>query len=258
MLFIIGGNGFVGSAIVRYCEQHQIEHQIITKKNYGNFVGRSCDILINANGNSSKLLSNKEPVEDFIKTVESVKKSLTDFNFKKYVLISSCDVYPDCSSPETTLENMEIDISKQSQYGFHKYLAEKCVIHSTRDWLIVRLGGMVGTGLKKNAIFDILHGGPLWLDPSSKLQFMNTDDVAKTIFELENQGISKEIINVCGDGLVKLQDILDKFESVEINSNSKIVEYNVNIEKIKNQMKIPNSTQSILEFIEHERRIKTS
>ena len=258
MIFIIGGNGFVGSAFVRYCMQQQIEYQIITKKNYDKFVGQSCDILINANGNSSKLLSKKEPYEDFTKTVGSVKKSLIDFDFHKYVLVSSCDVYSNCSSPNITLESSEIDVSQQNPYGFHKYLAEQCVIHSTRDWLIVRLGGMVGIGLKKNAIFDIIHGGPLWLDPSSKLQFMNTNDVAKTIFELINQGISGEIFNVCGDGLAKLQDILDKFGHVKISPNSPTVEYNVNIEKVKKKTKIPNSIQSVFEFIEHQRRDQTN
>ena len=47
--------------------------------------------------------------------------------------------------------------------------------HSTRNWLILRLGGFVGLGLKKNPIYDILQGGPLWLAPESELQFLQVE-----------------------------------------------------------------------------------
>ena len=166
-VFLIGGEGFVGSAYARLLARTGIEHAIITRANYDHLVGQHCDVLINANGNSRKPLAVSDPLADFDASVRSVRASLVDFQFERYVHLSSCDVYPDCSSPETTQESVPPEIGRQSPYGFHKYLAEQCVQHAAANWQVFRLGGFVGPGLKKNAIFDILHGGPLWLDPAN-------------------------------------------------------------------------------------------
>ena len=123
MIFIIGGGGFVGSAFVRSCAKAGKEFSIINRQNYGEFVGKRCDVLINANGNSKKFLAQKDPLQDFDASVRSVRASLIDFRHDYYIYLSSCDVYPDCSSPETTSEDQKLDVSEQSPYGFHKYLA---------------------------------------------------------------------------------------------------------------------------------------
>jgi nucleoside-diphosphate-sugar epimerase len=149
LIFILGGQGFVGSAFVRFCQSNNKEFVMIDRQNYDFYKGKSCDVFVNANGNSSKILATNNPMEDFVATVQSTKNSLIDFKFNKYVFLSSCDVYPDCSSPDLTKEDSVIDVSKQSTYGFHKHLAEECVIHSVPNWLVIRMGGMVGQGLKK-------------------------------------------------------------------------------------------------------------
>lgn len=249
LIYILGGKGFVGSAFVRFCKKKNLEFEIIDRQNYDLFKGTKCDILINANGNSSKILAIKEPSKDFEATVTSVQKSIDDFNFKKYILLSSCDVYPDCSSPNFTNEHSNLDASKQTTYGSHKHKAEQYVIQKVTDWLIIRMGGMVGYGLKKNAIFDILHGGPIWLDPQSELQFMNTDDVAKIIFELNDCGLDNQIINVCGYGLVKLQNIIDIVGPINVKPDSPKVKYDVNIEKLKKITTVPNSMENIKNFV---------
>lgn len=249
LYFILGGKGFVGSAFVRFCQSTGKDYVVIDRQNYDSYVGKSCDVLINASGNSNKILATKDPLNDFDATVRNTRKTLIDFKFKKYIMISSCDVYPDCSSPVTTKEDMPIDVSKQSPYGFHKYLAEECVRHGTPDWLIVRLGGMVGLGLKKNPIFDILHGGPLWLDPKSQLQYMKTDDVVKITFMLIQKGFKKEIFNVCGKGLVQLEDIMKNYK-INVNQGSPLVKYDINIDKVSKLTDIPISIDAVMSFIQ--------
>jgi nucleoside-diphosphate-sugar epimerase len=256
LIFILGGKGFVGSAFARFCQVNNKDHVVIDRKNYDSYKGRSCDIFINANGNSSKVLATKDPMEDFDATVQSTRKSLLDFQFKKYILISSGDVYPDYMSSEKTKEDSEIDVTRESTYGFHKYLTEECVRHGSSDWLVVRLGGMVGIGLKKNPIFDIINGGPIWLDSQSELQYMNTDDVAKTVFKLINNGLTNEIFNICGRGLVKLQKLLDIY-NVKVNPNSPIVKYDVNIEKIQKITEIPDSMETVMNFIKNVKQVRT-
>jgi len=253
MIFLIGGEGFVGSAFTRTLEARGIKHVIITRQNYHEFVGKRCDVVINANGNSSKILAVKNPLQEFDATVRSVRASLVDFKYDCYVYLSSCDVYPDCSSPTTTSEDTIIDITKQSPYGFHKYLAEQCVRHAAPNWLIVRCGGFVGPGLKKNAIYDILIGGRLWLNPKSELQFMNTDRFAEAMLELINRKKYNEIFNICGWGLIKLQDVIDAIQAKpKLQPQSPLVRYNVNIAKISKLLDVPETRKTVLEFVRTE------
>jgi len=255
MIYILGGKGFVGSAIVRHCTSRTIAHTVITRENYGDLKGEHCNVFINANGNSKKFMAEERPLAEFDASVRSVRASLSDFSFDYYVHLSSCDVYPDCSSPVTTHEDMELDLSRQSRYGFHKYLGELCVQHMAKRWLIVRMGGVVGSDMKKNPIFDILNGGPLWLDPASALQYMHTDVLAKLLFEMIERNIENQIINMCGRGTVSLKEVIDCVGgNVTVKPGSPVVRYEVSIERLWSIVSVPDSHGTVLEFVAAQRR----
>lgn len=257
MIFIIGGRGFVGSAFARACGATGKEFLIVDRRNYQDYVGKSCNILINANGNSKKFLSQRDPLADFDASVRSVRASLEDIKYDYYVHLSSCDVYPDCSSPNATRENQEPDVSKQGPYGFHKYLAEQCVQHVAKKWLIVRFGGFVGPGLRKNAIFDILNGGPLWLDPGSELQFMHSDEAAKIVLKLLDHNIYNDIFNVCGRGVVKLNEVIDwAGKRVTVQPGSPLVRYEVNIDKVSALVEVPHTRSTVKDFVRSQLRVR--
>jgi nucleoside-diphosphate-sugar epimerase len=250
MIYIIGGNGFVGSAFVRYCETRGIPHVVLSRHTYHRYVGTQCDVLINANGNSKKYFPRDNPVGDFDQSVRSVRASLVDFAARHYVQLSSCDVYPDCSSPATTNEALIPDVTRQSPYGFHKYLAEQCVRHASPCWLIVRLGSMVGPGLKKNPIFDILNRKPLWLDPASDLQFLHTDAVARIVFSLIDHRLSGQVINVCGKGVISLGEVMEiSGNSVPVQADSPRVRYEVCIQKLSQIQPVPDSRETVRQFV---------
>jgi len=250
MIYILGGNGFVGSAFSRLFGRLGLKHQVITLENYQDFVGSSCEVFVNANGNSSKILATREPLKDFEANVRSTRASLEDFKAGFYIHLSSCDVYPDCSSPLTTQEELPIELHRQSPYGFHKLLAEQCIQHACPRWLIVRQGGFVGPGLKKNAIFDILSGGPLWLNPKSELQFLHTDDSARLIWSLYEQGVANTTINVCGQGVVKLQEaVAAAGRECKVQPDSRLVRYEVSTEKASSYIQLPDSRSTVLRFI---------
>lgn len=249
-VIIIGGEGFVGSAYTRYCQQNNLNYLVINRANYNNYIGTACDLLINANGNSKKFLAKDNPLLEFDASVRSVRQSLIDFPAKKYVFLSSCDVYPDCSNYDTTKEDLIINIAEQTPYGFHKYLAEQCVQHCHKNWLIFRMGGFVGIGMKKNPIFDILQGEKMWLDPQSQLQYINTDIAANIVMEIIKKEYHHEIFNLCGNGLITLQEIIDITNSkVKVNPNSPKVCYEVSIAKLKQIVNIPNSREMVLDFV---------
>lgn len=249
MIYILGGSGFVGSAYARLFEALKLPHRVITRQNYTEWVGTSCDLLINAAGNSKKFLADRDPLAEFEASVTSVHRSLIDFNATQYVYLSSCDVYGDCSGPGTS-EASELHFAQQSVYGFHKYLAEQCVQKLAPKWLIFRMGGFVGPGLKKNPIFDMLTGSPLWLDPRSRLQYMHTDMAAQIVWQLCQKGASAEIFNLCGSGTIELSEVYEQTgKRSAVQPNSPQVTYEVNVDKLKSIVTVPDSRQAVLSFV---------
>ena len=184
MIFIIGGKGYVGQAYPRLFESRGIAYTLVTRENYGELIGQSCSVLINANGNSKKFLADQDPVGEFDASVTSVVRSLADFKADHYVFLSSGDVYPQQDTPSTTREDDPLDMRAMSRYGLHKYTAENLVRAIHPGPLVMRMGGFVGPGMKKNAIFDMLNDQPIWLTPDSELQFISTDRAAALVWSL--------------------------------------------------------------------------
>jgi len=251
MHFILGGKGFIGSAFVRYCQAKGIDHAVITRENYPAYVGRSCDVFVNANGNSSKVLAERDPMADFDASVRSVRQTLLDFRIGCYAHLSSCDVYQDCSSPLTSAEDRLDAPASLSKYGFHKRLAEQCVQHGAPNWLIFRLGGGVGPGLRKNAVFDILRGGPLWLDPESRLQFLPTDFIPEALAQAMAAARRNEVFNLCGDGVVSLREAIAwSGKPVAVNPGAPRVNYDVSVAKIKTIVRLPLTRESVRAYFQ--------
>lgn len=251
MIFILGGKGFVGSGFVRHCEQNGIEYRVIDIDNYNEYIGKSCDILVNANGNSRKYLAEEMPMEEFSASVTSVRSSLVDFETGLYVYLSTCDVYPDSSSPATTLESVQFEPTEQTAYGFHKNLAEQCVRHAADNWLIARMGGFVGPGMKKNSVFDVLNGGPLWVDPASEFQFMHTDDNARIVLELAAGTLKNDVVNVGSQGVISVREIMDiAGKEVEVKESAKVVRCEMSTEKLSGLIDIPTTRDVVKDFIE--------
>jgi len=249
MIFLIGARGFVGSAFVRLFEREGIEFIPIGRDNYGNYIGKECSILINANGSSKKYLSAQDPKLDFILNVQSVINTLFDFKYRLYVLISSIDVYNDVSNPVNNSEDVYIDPLSLSNYGFHKYLAEICVKKYAEQWFILRLGGMVGKGLKKNPIYDLVHQKPLWVHPDSKYQYINPDDVARITWKIIKGRDKNEVFNICGEGVISLRQVQEMLGIPYRDNNLKREYYEINVEKVKKIHSLPKTSATVKAFL---------
>lgn len=250
-IFVLGGNGFVGSGFVRCFNAHGVPVTVIDRTNYDQLIGAECDVFINANGNSKKFLAKDDPKAEFQASVASVRNSLVDFKFKKYVFLSTSDVYPDCSQPDLTREDTVLNVAEQSPYGFHKHLAELCVQHGAKDWLIVRQGGFVGHGMKKNAVFDVLNGDKLWVHPDSRFQFINTDDSARLVLKLVKQNISNQVFNLTATGTISVTEIMQLAgRSVPSDSSAKPVCYEISTDNVARYVTLPTTYETVQKFLD--------
>lgn len=250
MIFILGGKGFVGSAFARLFELKREPFEIITRENFSKVEGKTCDIFINAAGNSKKWFTDKEPLNEFDQSVRLVRSTLENFTFETYVQLSSCDVYPDCSRFESTSEDAVLDPLKQSPYGFHKYLAELCVERFAPRWFIFRLGGMVGPMLKKNPLFDLLSKKHMHVSLDSKLQFMSTDDMARLAWEVLSKKSDSRKYNLCGNGVIALEEAR-KYAGFDAEPlRVPTVHYEVNITRVSQLVRIPSTRDTVFRFID--------
>jgi len=249
MIFILGAKGFVGSAFVHYCQKNRLDHASIDLNNYQDFVGQHCELLINAAGNSSKRLALKDPIQTFDRNVRDTLFSLIDFTADRYVYLSTCDVYNDCSNPASNIETIEIHPVKLSRYGMSKYLGELLAQQYARDCIIIRLGGMVGPGLRKNAIYDLTHGGKLYVHPNSAYQYLHTDQVAQIVLRLAQLMPSGDVINLCGDGVVELRLVQSWMGQPTLKNDLMSERYEISITKLKTIIAVPMSEEAVLQYI---------
>lgn len=247
---VIGYRGFVGSAIFEVFSSDD-KYETIGIGSDGNVTGFSetLDLIINADGNSSKILADKDPIKDFDMNVNSSLRFLKGFNYVSYIHISTSEVYNDVSNHELTKESAEIDVSQLSNYGVSKLCSEALVKHYAREWIILRLGGMVGKNMKKGPVYDIINLHKLFVSPNCRYQFINTLTVAHIAKQLFERGRYMQIYNVSGKGNVQLSDIA-KLAGIKLESFGDVeYTYNVNIDKIGNEFDIPSTTDTITRFL---------
>lgn len=248
---VIGANGFVGSAFARMFETMPgIELVKVTRQNFDELSGIKSDVVIDAAGNSRKFLADENPVDDFSNSATHCLKTLINFQSRLHIHISSVDVYSRLDSPVNTCEDSPIDISKVSHYGAHKILAEQLVRHYAPNWIILRLGGMVGEGMKKGPVFDMLNEIPLRVHPDSQYQFLNTDEVSALAWGLFKRGKSNEIFNLCGTGTISFSEMarmvrcgLTAFEG----AGQRTV--NVSNDKLKSLIRVSTTLETIQSFL---------
>ena len=95
---------------------------------------------------------------------------LSQADIGRFVLISTIDVYPDPSMAVD--EDFDPAGHPNHAYGTNRLALEKWVGLHHPDHLIVRLPALFGPGLKKNALFDLLHRNSVEkINPNGRFQF---------------------------------------------------------------------------------------
>lgn len=161
---LIGHTGFVGSTLLKQAHFDEL----FRSTNIGEIAGRSFDLIVCAGAPAQKWIANRDPAGDRA-CIERLIGQLASVHCDRFVLISTVDVF---SHPIGVDEGTEVDETGLHAYGLHRRMLEKVVQKNFRNPLIVRLPGLVGPGLRKNVIFDLLNHNNLdAIDSRGAFQF---------------------------------------------------------------------------------------
>lgn len=249
---VIGAQGFIGSALAAEAGRRGYEVVAVDRGNYGAVQGQAADLLVDAAGNSRKYLDERDPAEGFARSVAVVLQVLRDFRYGRYVHISSGAVYPHEDDPACNGEDAPLAPEQMTRYGFHKWLAELLVRRGAADHLLFRAGGCVGPGLRKNALYDVLAGAPLFVHPDSEFQFMDTRDLARAVFQLHESGLAAgTVLNLAARGTVSIRQAA-AWAGVPFSAEAlgrPRLRAELNVERAARLLPLPETAETVRRFI---------
>lgn len=143
---LIGFSGYVGSTLLK--QAHFSE--LYRSTNIHEIENREFDVVVCAGASAQKWIANSDPADD-LKKIDILINHLCTIKCNKFILISTVDVF---KKPIAVDESTPVDETGLHPYGLHRRLLEKFVEQHFPSYLIVRLPGLVGPGLRKNVIFD--------------------------------------------------------------------------------------------------------
>jgi nucleoside-diphosphate-sugar epimerase len=162
---LVGYSGFVGGNLLR----QRAFDACFNSSNIEAIAGRSFDLLVCAGAPAEKWKANADPAAD-LANIERLIRALGQAEASKVVLLSTVDVFVD---PVAVDEESMTHIAGLHAYGRNRRLLEE-VVASRFDTTIVRLPGLYGHGIKKNAIYDLLNDNNVRkIDSRGAFQFYN-------------------------------------------------------------------------------------
>ena len=146
---LIGFTGFVGGNLLR--QKHFDD--LYNSGNIEQIAGREYELLVCAGAPAEKWKANRDPEKDR-EIIQRLLNCLEKVRARETIVISTVDVYP---TPIDVDERTVIDERQCSPYGKHRLMIERAAV-SLLQATVVRLPGLFGKGIKKNIVFDLLHG----------------------------------------------------------------------------------------------------
>lgn len=150
---LVGWSGFVGQTLLR---QRSFDLQYRSTDIAG-IRGREVDLLVCAGAPAAKWIADRDPAADLAK-LEALAGHLDRVQAQRVVLISTVDVFADSRGAD---ETRDADAVAPTPYGRNRRWLERWTAERFAQSLIVRLPGLVGPGLRKNAVFDLRNDNNL-------------------------------------------------------------------------------------------------
>lgn len=115
--------------------------------------GREFDTVVCAGAPAQKWIANRDPAGDAAR-IDGLIDHLSTVRCRRFVLISTVDVFAD---PLGVDEDTPVRTEGLHAYGLNRRRLELAVQDRFAGHLVVRLPGLVGPGLRKNAVYDLAH-----------------------------------------------------------------------------------------------------
>lgn len=161
---LIGHTGYVGTSLKR---QAPFE-RCFASKDIATIEGGEFDLLVCSAAPAMKWVAERDPAAD-LANLEKIAGHLGKVRAKRVVLISTVDVFADSAGCD---EGSEPGGDGLGAYGRNRLWLEQCLTERFDNVLVARLVGLVGPGLRKNAVFDLHNDNALEkIDSRGEFQF---------------------------------------------------------------------------------------
>jgi hypothetical protein len=184
---LIGYTGFVGGFLA---SRARFDLKV-NRANLAALRGHALERVVCAGLPPAKWIANREPDADRANMLR-LCEVLRTVTARRFTLISTIDVYPRTQDAD---EDFDCALLPNHAYGAHRLAFERFVREQFPAALIVRLPALFGPGLRKNVLFDLLHGNQLdRINPESRFQW----------YPLEQLPVDIALAEECGLKLVNL------------------------------------------------------
>ncbi len=182
-IMIVGAEGFVGRFLLGHFTAAGDTVTPIGRSSP--LPGAAVDVVIDCNGDARRFWANENPVESYHANVAATIERMTTLNCRRYVYLSTIDVYGDArNDPAANTEDAPISLNGLETYGFQKHLSEQIIGHHMPGSLILRVGTLIGPGLRKNPVHDALNGLAIRQTPESTLSLITLGKLADAVDRL--------------------------------------------------------------------------
>jgi hypothetical protein len=146
---LVGYSGFVGSSLIGKTGPTQF----FNSKNIDTIRGGEFDTVYCCGVYAEKWKANANPEEDRC-AIDALLEPLSTVRCRSLVLISTVDVL-DCQTPQS--ESTITPVYATHAYGRNRRYVEQWARANFQNVYILRLPALFGSGLKKNALYDMMN-----------------------------------------------------------------------------------------------------
>ncbi|HFK5720587.1 TPA: NAD-dependent epimerase/dehydratase family protein [Enterobacter asburiae] len=197
---VVGGNGFIGSEIVRHL--HSLHKDVwIPERNDPNIFSKKLGTLIYCAGNGDCQL---KPFDVLTANCLLLSEFLQNADFDRLIYVSSTRLYMNVDESSETSDLIIRQDDNRRLFNLTKLVAEELCFKSGKPFTIVRPSNVYGVALKSPLFLPsitrnaIINGRiDMYVDKNYEKDYVSVTDVAESVIKLSNNKEAEgEIINI--------------------------------------------------------------